>query len=365
MNGQERILILKPSSLGDIVHTLPVVHALKRCRPGVRIDWLVQRSFAPLVAADPCVDRVVEIAIPSTSEPAAGRLIWWQAARAFGSTWFRLRRQWRREPYDLILDLHGSLRGALLGRANPGGVRIGFADAREGNPLFQDQKIAVPPDVVHALDKNLLFCHHLDCPPEPGDFFLHCPEQALEKVRTYLENLGIDDSRVLVYGNPAARWASKTWPVEHWAELGDRLADQGMLLVLGGAAGDRPLLDAIDQRMHASPLVTAGDLDLVCSAALIRRCCAYVGLDSGPMHMAALSGVPVVALFGATHPDRVGPWGVAHRIVRSSDLDCLECRKRECASMTCMKTISAGRVESALAELLREVKEARGKEGKR
>ncbi len=346
-----RVLIIKPSSLGDIVHTLPVAHALKRCRPGITLGWVVQKPFLPLVAADPAVDRVYGIDIPSTSEPGAGQGVWWRAGRATVSALLRLRRQWRRDPHDLILDLHGSLRSGLIGRMNPGGTRIGFADARELNPLFQDERIVVPREVVHAQAKNLLFCDHLGCTATDEDFFLHCPGEDRRVAAEFLRGRDVDTAG-LVYGNPAARWRSKFWLAERWAELGDRLAERGLILVLGGSAGDQALAREIADRMRARPLIAAGRLDLLQSAALIQMSRCYVGVDTGPMHMAALSGIPVVALFGPTHPERVGPWRVRHRVVQADGMTCLRCRKRECPDPACMRGISVDMVLAAMDSVL-------------
>jgi heptosyltransferase I len=349
----KRILIIKPSSLGDIIHTLPLVHALKRCAPGCSIGWVVQEAFADILENDPSVDRVIPISISSTSDPRAGRFAYWRAARETAATLHRLRGLFRRRPYDLVLDLHASFRSGLFGLANPGGRRIGFADARELNPLFQHHRLSVPPTHVHALDKNLLFCTHLDCPPEKEDFFLAGGERADRKVAGFLAagDVGGDDR--IVYIQPAARWATKFWLNERWAELADRLlGHEGIRVVFGGGRGDRACIGSIIDLMAAKPLVAAGELNLAETASLLQRSAVYIGLDSGPMHMAAMAGVPVVALFGPTHPERVGPYGVERFILQAPGLECLGCRKRQCGKMSCMKGISVDMVYEAALRLL-------------
>ena len=136
--NNKRILIIKPSSLGDIVHTLPVVHAVKRCFPACSIGWIVQQSFAPLLQADDSIDAIYPIYIPSASDPQAGRWAWLKAFKATVSTLHRLHREFRQKPYDIILDLHASFRSGLLGCTNPGGQRAGFSAAKELNTFFQD-----------------------------------------------------------------------------------------------------------------------------------------------------------------------------------------------------------------------------------
>lgn len=350
--NNKKILILKQSSLGDIIHTLPVVHALKRCFPSCSIGWVVQKELAPLVSCDPDVDDVHVIDIPSTSEPGKSRSVWWQAALSTVSTLFNLRRAYVAKPYDLILDLHASFRSGLLGWANPGGMRLGFSDARELNTFFQDRLITVPGHVEHAVDKNLLFCTHLGCRVDRKDFHLHCNDKDSAMVDSFLQQQGVQTGDVLVYANPCARWQTKFWPVESWATLADLLHEDGITLVFAGSIHDREYIKQISERMRAGAVVTAGKLGLPQSIALLRRSRAYVGLDSGPMHMAAMNGTPVAALFGPTHPERVGPYGVRNVIIRNETLECLGCRKRHCDHQSCMRGITVDQVRTGLLSLL-------------
>lgn len=343
-----RILIVKQSSLGDIVHTLPVVHALKRCHPTCRIGWIAEQGFAPLVARDRAVDRVHAIHIPSTSSPDSGRTAYLQALAATLRTLWRLRSAFRTEPYDLILDLHASFRSGLLALTNPGGLRVGFAEARELNTLFQHQLVGNPEVKTHAVDKNLLFCRWLGCEPTAGDFHLCAAAGDGQAVTRFLAEQGIDHGGPLVYVNPTARWQSKFWLVERWAELGDRLLAEGVTPVFGGGPGDAAHIQQITDRMRARAVVAAGRLSLTESVALMHRAAAYVGLDTGPMHMAAMAGIPVVALFGPTHPERVGPYGPGHVVLQAAGLDCLCCRKRTCSHASCMRGITVDMVQMAV-----------------
>ncbi len=352
---KQRILIIKPSSLGDIVHTLPVVHALKRCVPDCFIGWIAQQAFAPLLEVDDSIDAVYPIHIPSTSDPQTGRWAGLEAFKATASMLKRLREQFNQEPYDMILDLHASFRSGLLGRANPGGIRIGFSDAKELNTFFQDQLLEVPAATEHAQDKNLLFCEHLGVKVADEDFHLRSGEENRQMVRVFLREQGISENKQLIYANPAARWQSKFWPVEHWAGLADRLHKQGVTMIFCGSFHDEEYITSISRLMHTEAHIAAGRLSLPQSAALIQRSVLYIGLDSGPMHMAALARTPVVALFGPTHPVRVGPYrldGLEHCIVRAKNLDCLECRKRTCTHLSCMRGISVNMVYASALELL-------------
>lgn len=349
-----RILILKPSSLGDIIHTLPLVHCLKRFWPDCHIGWVVQEAFARIVENDPAVDTVHVINIPSTSDPGSGRRAFVRAFKETRKTLSRLREVFQANPYDLILDLHASFRSGLLGRANPGGKRLGFAGARELNTFFQDQLIKVPRETEHALDKNLLFCNQLGCSVADEDFFLSGGDAAERRVKALLAGYGVTKEDRIVYIQATARWKTKFWFPERWAKLADQLIDKENVKVLfGGSAKDREYISSIEAKMVRTPVVTAGRCNLAETAALLGRCSVYTGLDSGPMHMAAMAGVPVVVLFGPTHPERVGPYGVEHVIIKSGNLDCLGCRKRSCKDMTCMSNITTDIVYDSVARLLK------------
>lgn len=349
-----RILILKPSSLGDIIHTLPLVHCLKRSWPDCHIGWVVQEAFARIPENDPAVDTVHTINIPSTSDPGSGMLAFIPAFKATRKTIADLRTVFQAAPYDVILDLHASLRSGLLGRANPNGKRFGFEGARELNTFFQDQLIKVPPDTVHALDKNLLFGEQLGCSVAQEDFFLTGGEVAERRISAILAGYGVSSGDKLVYIHTTARWETKFWFPERWAKLADELIEKkGVKIVFGGSRNDKEYISAIEAKMAKTPIVVAGRCNLAETSALIGRCSVYAGLDSGPMHMAAMAGVPVVVLFGPTHPERVGPYGVAHVIIKGGNLDCLGCRKRTCREMTCMESIETDIVYDAVVRLLK------------
>ncbi|WP_028319157.1 glycosyltransferase family 9 protein [Desulfobulbus elongatus] len=351
----KRILLIKQSSLGDVIHALPVAHALKRCAPSCRIGWVVEAAFASLVARDPAVDEVYPIHVPSTSDPDATRGAYFRACTATIGVLARLRAAFRQAPYDWVLDLHASFRSGLFALMNPGGVRVGFGDARELNTLFQHRLLTVASGPMHAVDKNLLFCSFFGCSAREEDLYLVTDRNDEDQAEAFLRASGIGPEQRFVYVNPAARWQSKFWIASRWSALCDLLESAGVRTVFGGSPGDRAHIETIVTDMRHEPAVAAGRLSLMASAALMKKAAAYVGVDTGPMHMAAMAGTPVVALFGPTHPERVGPYGMHNAVIQAEGLDCLCCRKRVCAQQRCMEGITVERVYDRVMTLIGEV----------
>ncbi len=348
---RKRILIVKPSSLGDVVHTLPVVHALKRNHPSCFIGWIVQTGFQGILQGDPAIDEIIPISIPSTSDPHAPRGAFFRAASATSTTLRMLRRRFKDHPYDMVLDLHASFRSGLLGLTNPNGLRIGFRDAKELNTLFQHRLVGNNPDNRHAVDKNAAFAEHLGCPAVAEDYRIVVDPKAQDKVKEFLRESGISEGARIVYANPAARWETKYWTVEAWAELTDLLIERaGAAVILSGSPDDAPYMRMISDRMKQRAIIAAGKLNLAEAVALIEASDVYVGVDSGPMHIAAFAGTPAIALFGPTDPAKVGPYGEGHVVIRRTELDCLACRKRSCPDRICLEGISAKTVFDATIE---------------
>ncbi|RWX45992.1 Glycosyltransferase family 9 (heptosyltransferase) [Candidatus Electrothrix aarhusensis] len=247
---------------------------------------------------------------------------------------------------------------------------MGFSQAKELNTFFQEHLIDIPKTTVHAQDKNLFFCTYLGIKVADEDFHLCTGEEERQALQQFLhphllshtvETAETTEPSPLIYANPAARWQTKFWPIEYWATLADKLQKQGLLVVFGGSPQDTEYITSIARLMKTDPIIAAGRLTLPQSAALIQHASLYIGLDSGPMHIAALARTPVVALFGPTHPSRVGPYNpggskhqIKHRIIRTEELDCLECRKRSCSHCSCMRKISPEMVYEAALSLLRQ-----------
>lgn len=351
--NHKRILVIKPSSLGDVIHALPLIHALKRRFPSSHVGWVLQRNLRSLLEADQHIDEIIPIEIPSTSEPSARIGTYFDAFIATIGSMRSLRKKFRDDPYDVILDLHASLRSGLISIMNPRGFRIGFANAKELNTFFQSRLVHDSPDKPHAVDKILGFADFLELTVDSADFELFIGASAINEARLFMDESGIDGVERIVYANPATRWATKFWNKRAWAELADRLINElNAKVIFGGGPSEIDYVFEIVALMKQEPVIAAGRLTPIGAAALIKASDIYVGVDSGPMHIAAFVGTPVIAIFGPTDPEKVGPYGPGNVVVRVENLSCLGCRKSVCSDRRCLDQISADRMFEEVQKLM-------------
>lgn len=344
----QRILLIKPSSLGDIVHALPVLAALRRRWPRAHIAWLVGDAFAPLLDGHPLLDEVIRF-----DRRRFGRM--WYSPAAFVAFW-RFVAQVRRRRFELVVDLQGLIRSGLLAWFSGAGRRVGFAAAREGAWLFYTQRVRCPAQARHAVDRNRCVADALGLEREPPGaplaFPLAVSDAERAAARRLLADAGLPPGADVLAVLPGARWPSKQWPAERFAELIDLVDDGRRRTVLLGAPDERALGARIAAACATAPLNLIGRTslrDLVAVLSLAQRvvCC-----DSGPMHIAAALHRPLVAIFGPTDPARTGPYSPAARVVRR-DLPCMPCLRRTCplGHHACLRELSAETVAGALRAL--------------
>lgn len=330
----ERVLLIKPSSLGDVVDAMPVAVGLRRRYPRARLAWLVREGYEALVRSVPEVDEVVTL---------AGRRGF--LGRAAGLR--RAGRVVRRQHFDLSVDVQGLFRSAWVGWRGRIPVRVGLATAREGAGRFYTHRVPVPTSEVHAVERYWLAARALGCAGNPPPVRLCLPRRTVERVR---ERLGGAPGPLVVM-LPGARWPKKRWPADRFAAVAGALADRaGAHVVVAGDDADRQAGAAI---AGAAPGVTdlTGSTDLVELAALLAQAALVVTVDTGPMHLAAALGRPVVAVFGPTNPVRTGPYGAGH-VVLTAGLDCQPCYRRRCRDVRCLAAVPAETVTEAALDVL-------------
>lgn len=317
-----RILIIKPSSLGDIVHALPVLAALRAAYPRAHIAWLAGNTFAPLLAGHPLLDEVIPF-----DRRRFGRML--QSVR-IGAEFLKFVGRLRRRRFDLVLDLQGLIRSGFLALASGARQRVGFADARELAWLFYSRRVRCGRDVEHAVDRNLCLARETGLDAAGPTFPLGLSEQELADARQRLAEAADRPLARFTAVIPGARWETKRWPAERFAELIDRLHAEGRgPCVLLGAPDDRAFAEEIVTRVSGPVASLVGRTSLRELAATIALAELVICHDSGPMHIAAALSRPIVAVFGPTSPARTGPYCDTARIV-SLALDCAPCYGRRC-----------------------------------
>jgi lipopolysaccharide heptosyltransferase I len=347
-----KILIVKTSAIGDVIHTLPALLSLRAHYPDAHIAWLVEEAAADLITGHPAVNRVL----------VARRKAWLadlRAGRMFDTLQELVRfiRIVRDTRYDLVIDFQGLLKSAIWVFLARGVRKAGFGRGME-HAEFSYVVLNEPVPAVdmnqHAIERELLLLKGIGVPPTAIRYDLpHSPEHESEAA-ALLRASGVGEQDRLVVINPMARWPTKLWKPAHFAAVADRLEDRGIRVVFTGGASDRSSIDEICRLMTSKSRRLDGRTSLKTLAAICRRAQVLLTTDSGPMHLAAAVGTVVVALFGPTAPWRTGPYGPDHAVLRAG-ISCSPCFKKECLTTdfeerACMMRLSVDEVVRTVLE---------------
>jgi len=327
--GIRNILVVKPSSLGDVVHSLPFLSAIRSGMPGSRIDWVIAKGLEGLLEGHPFINRLIVIDKESWRRPRNAFSTIREFAGLAGSL--------RKERYDIAVDLQGLFRSGVITLLSGAPVRIGFSEAREGSTFFYNRRVRGGRE-AHAVDRYLRIAADLGCDTGEARFVFPGSElpAGLQLPRRYA---------VLV---PGARWETKRWPADMFGRVAALLPLPSV--VVGGPA-DARIADEAVSLSEGKAVSLAGRTDLKGLMEVMRRAAVVVSNDSGPMHIATGFGVAVVALFGPTSPQRTGPYGSGHVVIRSK-LPCAPCFKRSCDRGGCMRDITPEVVVEAASRVL-------------
>ncbi len=339
------ILIVKLSAIGDVIHTLPSLSAIRRLYPQAHITWVVEQAASDLVMNHPLLDRTLVLSRKSwMADIRNGRI---HSARQGFSTFIA---ELRSRSYDLVIDFHGLLKSALVVLFSSGKRKLGYDSWQELSGLFYNEKI--PEDLnKHAVERYLDFTRYLGAADDVPEFVLPPLTDEREKqLSALLAQHHLKDKKFIAV-SPVALWDTKLWDDGKFAVLADTMASKwGLPIVFTG--GQPKPLDAIILRMKVPAINLGGQTSLTQAARLYKKALTVVTTDSGPMHLAAAVGTPVVALFGPTDPRRTGPYGTGHEIVRTG-IDCSPCFSKKCRTCQCMKDISPQQVLAAVERILK------------
>jgi len=306
--------VVRLGAMGDILHALPAVTALRQTHPGWVIDWVVEPCWRALLAADGSTGR-------SPAQPVVDRLHFaptkaWRKSPFSLQTFFeikRLRRDLQAGSYDVVIDLQGAIRSAVVGRMAGSRRRIGEATPREqaARWLFTEQ---VPTFGAHVIEQDVELASAIAGDDlKPVQPWLPVDPAA----EAWADELFSASSQPAVLINPGAGWGAKRWPVERYAAVAQGLIERGFRVLVNAGPGEEPLAQAIVQGTGGAAL------PLTCSLAQLiavtRRVNLALAGDTGPLHLACALGRPVVGIYGPTDPRRNGPFGTQFKVLRSPE----------------------------------------------
>jgi heptosyltransferase-1 len=328
-----KVLIVKPSSLGDIVHSLPFLNAIKTSFPEAVIHWVIARGFEGLLEGHPMIEKLWVIDKDTWKKIS-------NVKETIGEL-HALFQNLKREKYDLVVDLQGLLRSGMITRATRSPIRIGFKEAREGSRFFYTHKVEGGKD-IHAVDRYLKIAAFLGC--EISDVRFPFPE--FDSSSFILPPSTFQDYIVLV---PGARWDSKRWPPENFGRLAALLPLNSLIV---GSKGDKDISDKIVSQSKSKSVSLAGKTTLKELVQIVRGAKFVVTNDSGPMHIAAALGIPIFAIFGPTDAARTGPYGRGHTVIRE-EVSCAPCFKKKCDDMRCIRNLSVEKVYKIIGPIIK------------
>lgn len=333
----DRVCLIKPSSLGDVVHALPVLSALRAAWPAAHLAWVVNRGLRGLLDGHPDLDEVIPFDRAKIGFGPRGLL-------AFAD----FVRELRSRRFDLTIDLQGLLRSGLMTAATGSRVRVGLDEAREGATRFYTHRIASPAGTTHAVDKLMEVVKAFGISAEPV-FRPAISEADREWAR---EMLGPVGSPRLVL-NVGARWLTKRWPPSRFAEVAIQAAkERGAGLIAVGSPEDVPLVDELVEHLGGLSLVNlTAKTTLPRLAAVMEAADCVLSNDTGPLHLAAATGTRVVGVYTCTLPSKTGPYGPNAAWVTSRVWCAGSCVKR-CDRMECMTEFDSARVWKAVCDQL-------------
>lgn len=302
-----KLVIVKLSSIGDVIHTLPAVAALRRQFPDADITWVVERSSAQLLRQNPLLNRLIELDTGQWRRQWHSPSVWSEVVTCF--------QQMRTHRFDIGLDFQGLIKSGLVLYLSGARQRVGFETAclREKLSLVFLTDQAPASDDVHVIEKNLQLVRWLGVSHQgPYEFPMHIPDEDRQWVEKSLRTHGIKEFAIL---NPGGAWKGKRWSPAGYAAIGTFLYEAyGLASIVTHAPDEQALAQEVVARCGESAIPLCCTLKQL--AALADRATLFVGGDTGPMHLAAARGTPIVAIFGPTLARRNGPFSPEDVIVQ-------------------------------------------------
>lgn len=336
----KRVLIVKPSALGDVITALPLLRGLRRTHPDAHIAWLVSTTCANILEGDTDLDEIIYF-----DRKKLGQC--WRSPQALAAL-LGFKRQLRKGNFDWTIDLQGLARSGIFARWTKSPLRAGFADAREGATRFYTHRIETR--AKHTVDRNIELARRLGIDATSQDMSLNIQPEAeafAQKFRAAHALAGLD----YIICVPPTRWRTKLYPVRHWRSVAEKLSRRLPVVLLGSSSrAEMKLCSEIAVGLGAGVINAAGQTKLAEMAALIAGSRGVICCDSAAKFIAPAVGVDVITLIGPTRTERTGPYLRGQAIV--AEVPCQGCLKKKCRHMTCMQAINPNEVIAAATEML-------------
>ena len=324
----ERILVVRLSAMGDVIHTLPAAYALREAFPNAMIGWLIEERWAELLCAPGTPRRG-----PRSAQRPLADWVHTVGLRAWGESFFaiptleKIARVWndvRSLHYDIAIDLQGAIRSAVIARWSGARIVCGSSEPREA-PASLWYTRGVIPRGAHVIEQNLFLAaaithglmsaRRVELPHDP---------ESEKQIEHRLQEAGVREFAIL---NPGAGWGAKRWPAERYGSVGRALAEHGVQSVVNYGPGEEDLAHEAEAASEGSARAIKTSISEL--IALTRRAKLFIGGDTGPLHLAAVLQVPVVAVFGPTDPARNGPYGTRSIVLRNPASSTTHARKQQ------------------------------------
>lgn len=347
----QKICVIKPSALGDVVQSLPILPVLRQRFPESHISWVINRELSDLLTGNSCLDELIPF------DRKGGVSAWW-----------KLLKRLRRAQFDLVIDLQGLLRTGIMTLATRAPIRIGLQTAREGSHLACHELLRDSSNQVPAYRRTWRLAEELGL----GELRPHTEIVIPDYDRQWARQLRASLQGPLLVIQPGARWQTKQWPIRHYAEVARRaMKELGLSAIIIGSPGEyaaaQELLELVK---HSAPrgeiLSLAGQTTIKQLAVLIQHADLVLSNDSGPLHLAAGLGTPVVGVFTCTSPIRSGPAPAPLRRMVATQLPCAASYCKKCpnlgsAHLACFKELSPDRVWEGVAQTWAEIQRQRSR----
>jgi heptosyltransferase I len=341
-----RILIVKLSSIGDVVHTLPAAALLRRALPHARIAWVVERRASEIIKDSQALDELIEIDTPAWRKQLLGSAMHDQVRARLAELRGSASNTETAGRVDIAIDFQGLIKSGLIAKASGAKLSIGFAtdELREkASRLFLTDQVPAA-HIKHVIEKNIALARRAirfastESSPTVNDAGnqYDFPITVTADDERYIDQVINGRGGRFAIINPGGGWPTKLWPAQAYGQLADRLyGEHGLKSFITYGPGEEVLAQTVASNSRSGLAVPLAS-SLKQFVALARRAALFVGGDTGPLHLAAASGTPIVGIYGATSPERNGPFN-KRDVTVGRDLWCRQdCHRRSCWHWECM-----------------------------